>query len=441
MNNEAHFGVSFAVKNAKQVQRTMDSINAKLKQMGVYAKDTGNKIDKTGKEAEKAGKKGNNTLDTGTQKANKMANSLGKVAKKWLSVAGAITLVSMVVRRAFSRIDELTGLNRMAKSAGVAESKIYSLGKALKKTYGADASSAASAYTSLSDILGGARAGRGISEDVVKASARYGIALNGGMLSEDQLMTNIAKAMYAQRKQGNMYGVRDIASAFGIDEAMMLHLSERGANWDRGLPAANLKQAQEAAERARNLQAKWEEFVNKLIDSQVLDLIVEAMQGIVDVINWLKDKFNIGINSLKEHDKAQLEAKNTSPQERFNAIKQGFKNTGMGDKEATDAAVRSAARLGIPGYQGLVEAQLLQDAHKWADYYNQNMDSVGASRALNNVNQILSGVTGASAYVIPGKNGLQIEIIDKAGVLRNTYINATSPEFGSVSTNVASPVK
>lgn len=422
MNNEARFGVTFGVKGAKQVQRAVDSVNGKMKKLRDYIDKIGTQMTNVGKNAQKTGSKQDEVFTKGTQKANKMSNSLDRLAKKWLSVGGAITLVSMVIRKAFSKIDELTGLNRMAKSAGVASNRIYSLGRALKQ-YGGDASSAASAYTSLGDILGGARAGKGIGEDVVSASARYGIALNGGMLSEDQLMTNIAKAMQAQRRKGNMYGVRDIASAFGIDEAMMLHLSEKGANWDRGLPAANLKQAQEEAQKAQQLRDKLNELVNQLLIKS-LPLINDAMQGILDIIDWLKKKFDIGVHTYKEHKIAQEEAKKITPQERFNAIKQGFINGGMSDKEATDAAVRSAARLGIEGYQGLVQAQLLNSAHNWADYYN-NTAGVDISAGLRSVQNILSNVPGTSAKLAynPTETGLvKIVIEDKAGVLRNMNV-------------------
>lgn len=435
MNNEARFGVTFGVKGAKQVQRAVDSVNGKMKKLRDYIDRIGTQMTNVGKTAQNTGKKQDEVFTKGTQKANKMSNSLDRLAKKWLSIAGAITLVSMVVRKAFARIDELTGLNRMAQSAGVASSKIYGLGKALKK-YGADSSSAASAYTSLSDILGGARAGKGIGEDVVAASARYGIALNGGMLSEDQLMTNIAKAMQAQRKKGNMYAVRDIANAFGIDEAMMLHLSEKGAGWDRGLPAANLKEAQTQAQKAQQLRDRLSELVNQLIDT-TLPLINDAMQAILDVINWLKNKFDIGKVSYNDYKTAQFNAKNLTPQERFNALKQGFINGGMSDKEASESAVRSAARLGIPGYQGLAEAQVLQSARKWADYYN-NTSGVDINTGLRNVQEMLSSIPGTNAKLAynPTETGLvKIVIEDKAGVLRN--MNVTGSMGGSSNLAIA----
>ena len=153
MNNEAHFGVTFGVKGAKQVQKAVDIINNRMSKLRNYIDKIGNQITNVSKKTQSAGKKSEEVFTKGKQKADKMSNSLDRLAKKWLTVGGAITLVSNIIRRAFARVDELTGLNRMAQSAGVASSKIYSLGKALKK-YGADSSSAAQAYTSLNDILG-----------------------------------------------------------------------------------------------------------------------------------------------------------------------------------------------------------------------------------------------------------------------------------------------
>ena len=174
MNNEAQFGVRFAVKNAKQVQKTMDAINAKLKRMGVSAEQTGKKLDQTGKDAEQTGKKQEQAFENGAKKADQMSKSLDRVVKKWLSIGGAVALVATIIRKAFNKVDEITGLRAMATSAGIAASRIESLGKKLRE-YGGDASSASSAYTSLGDVLGAARSGRGISQDIVTASSRYGI--------------------------------------------------------------------------------------------------------------------------------------------------------------------------------------------------------------------------------------------------------------------------
>ena len=431
MNNEAHFGVTFGVKGAKQVQKAVDIINNRMSKLRNYIDKIGNQITNVSKKTQSAGKKSEEVFTKGKQKADKMSNSLDRLAKKWLTVGGAITLVSNIIRRAFARVDELTGLNRMAQSAGVASSKIYSLGKALKK-YGADSSSAAQAYTSLNDILGGARAGKGINEDVVGASARYGIALNGGMLTEDQLMTNIAKAMQAQRNKGNMYGVRDIANAFGIDEAMMLHLSEKGANWDRGLPAANLKQAQEEAQKTQQLRDRLNELVNQLLIKS-LPLINDAMQAILDLVNWLSRKFRFKRNdsesSKKNLPKDIKEMPTTKGwvvggvvypnMTKDEAIKKWEERLNKGKEKTKKRPTIQAPEN--PLTQGQIDATRIKHARDWAEYYN-NLPDTNMSWALNNVKEILGDTGGVNAYTIPAKDGIKIIIEDKAGVLRNMNV-------------------
>lgn len=443
MNNEAQFGVRFAVKNAKQVQKTMDAINAKLKQMGVSTEQVGKKIDQTGKEAESTGKKQDKTLDSGVKKADKMTNALDRVMRKWLSIGGAITLVSMVIRKALSRVDELTGLNRMAQSAGVAQSKIYSLGKELKKLYGADASSAASAYTSLGDILGGARSGRGISSDVVTAASRYGIALNGGMLTEDQLMTNIAVAMKAQRNKGNMYGVRDIANAFGIDEAMMLHLSNKGKDWDRGLPAANLKEAQDSAKKARELQDKLDTLAKELIDN-VLPLVVKGMQAIVDVVDWLKQKYgNFGKEAKAYNSLAHpiVNGKEVNAYKVFgkSGVYNVNDNTIYADSLEQAIAKEQNKYKKDPFFQMSDNARLAV-AQDYAAQYNKTMDSgTLKSFGLPKIQEMISGISAVNANLATNNGKVSIVIEDKAGALRN--MNVTGKINGSNTINVATSVK
>lgn len=434
MNNEAQFGVRFAVKNAKQVQKQMDAINAKLKQMGVTAQQTGKKLEENSKDAEQAGKKQERTFESGSKKANEMSKSLDRVVKKWLSIGGAVTLVATIIRRAFAKVDEITGLRAMATSAGVAASRIESLGKKLRE-YGGDASSASSAYTSLGDILGGARSGRGISQDVVTASSRYGIALNGGMLTEDQLMTNIAKAMQVQRKRGNMYGVRDIASAFGIDEAMMLHLSQAGANWDRGLPAANLAKKQADAAKAKALQIKLENFLDEFT-AQIIPILIPALQGLVDVINWIKSKFNVPSEPTK------YGITQNGIRTEVDKLPNGKWKVNGREYAAKDAveAYKMDKQQHPTISKGERDAKAIASARDWAKYYNEHMGEVGVSRSITNLQNMLAG-TGATAQAIPYATGLKIEIVDKAGVLRNTQITASSNEFGSVSVNTATSAK
>ena len=433
MNNEAQFGVRFAVKNAKSVQKQMDSINAKLKQMGVSAQQTGKKIDQSGKEAEQAGKKQDQALESGIKKSNELSKALDKTVKKWLSIGGAVTLVATIIRKAFNKVDEITGLKAMANTAGIAASRIESLGKKLRE-YGGDASSAASAYTSVGDILGAARSGRGISQDIVTASSRYGIALNGGMLSEEQMITNIAKAMQIQRKRGNMYGVRDIASAFGIDEPMMLHLSQAGANWDRGLPAANLATKQAEAQKLKELQTKLDNMIDKLL-AEVIPLLIPALQGIIDVVAWLKSKYQIK-DTNKDYS-ITVNGKTTTAHAMDDGTyliggKQYYANS------IAEALTKAQTGSTISGINSLSDNTRLGIAREYADLYNKDLNAYGgANFALNRINDILTGVNGTHANLVNSGGKLQIVIEDKAGVLRNTRITGKSNEYGNYSIDVA----
>ena len=437
MNNEAQFGVRFAVKNAKQVQKTMDAINAKLKRMGVSAEQTGKKLDQTGKDAEQTGKKQEQAFENGAKKADQMSKSLDRVVKKWLSIGGAVALVATIIRKAFNKVDEITGLRAMATSAGIAASRIESLGKKLRE-YGGDASSASSAYTSLGDVLGAARSGRGISQDIVTASSRYGIALNGGMLTEDQLMTNIARAMQVQRKRGNMYGVRDIASAFGIDEPMMLHLSQAGANWNRGLPAANLAAKQAEAQKLKELQLKLSNMADKLI-AEVIPLLIPALQGIIDVVAWLKSKYQI--KDTNKDFSVSVNGKTTTAHVMDDGTylikgKQYYANS------IAEALTKAQTGSTVAGMNSLSDNTRLGIAREYADLYNKDLNAYGgANFALNRINDMLTGVNGTHANLVNTGGRLQIVIEDKAGVLRNTRVSASSNEYGNYSLDVATSGK
>lgn len=433
MNNEARFGITFGVKGVKQFQQAVNVINTRMSKLRDTIDKIGAKLNKTGQIARDTGNKQNKTLDDGKKKANQLSKELDRLAKKWLSIGGAIALVSAIVRKTFGRASEINGITRMAQSAGVAEARINGLGRALKN-YGGDASSAASAYTSLNDILGGARAGKGIGDEVAIASARYGIALNGGMLTEDQLMTNIARAMQAQRKQGNMYAVRDIASAFGIDEAMMLHLSEKGASWDKGIPKNGKMSAQDSAKKMQDLMNRFDVLIKQLIDN-VLPLVVKAMEGILAVVEWVKKTFfgdkKAKLIALRDgtYDQKIQEARDKAT---INPL------TGKPYSETpSQPTTKTPRNIEIdPTVYGKLAAQKLASARDYANYYNTT-SGVDISAGLRNIQEILSGVAGTSASLVNDQGKLKIIIEDKAGVLRNMDVYG---QFGN-SSNIAMATK
>lgn len=438
MNNVARLGIDIAVRNVKQVEKTLIKLNDRLKSLGVSVAQNSKKMEESGKTAEDAGRKTQKTFTDADRGAQKLTKSLNGVVKKWVSIGAAVQLVSMVMRRAFAKIDEITGLKNMANSAGVAAERIESLGKKLR-AYGGDASSAASTYSSIGDIIGAARSGRGISQDIVTAASRYGIALNGGMLTEDQLITNVARAMQAQRKKGNMYGVRDIASAFGIDEAMMLHLSEAGANWDRNLPAAKLAEKEEEAKKAKDLQNKLSDMIDELM-IKTIPLINDAMQVIVDAFGKIA-KIRKERREVKENEEILeniKKAKQRPIEERIQELASFGIKGGQSKEQARRDAIFSMYKFGdeedqkkLKPYFDAASKQVASEsliarinkAREYADYYNNN--NMINQFGLNNVRSMLEGISGTSADLVHKDGKLMIEVIDKAGVLRNTGLTAT----------------
>lgn len=427
--NEAQMGLHFAVKGAKQVQKTIDAINAQMKKFQKTTEETNKKIDTIMGRIDSAGKKGKNAFREGANQANTLAKSLDKVAKKWLSIGGAITIVSRVIRKTFAKIDEYFGIKRMASTAGIAEQRIGGLGLKLKELGLGDASSAAGAYTSLGDILGAARSGRGISQDVVTAAARYGIALNGGMLTEDQLMTNIARAMKVQMNKGNMYAVRDIASAFGIDEGMMLHLAQQGANWDRNLPKYQMEEARSAAEKAKKFQANMDRFADWMVTK---GLIILEKLG-----TWLDKKLNSEptIRKLTTSAGKDLLVQRTKDG-KYTVGTNLFNQKVMSANSAEEAVALWNSYRGNLLSDPEAIASKLTAARAYADLYNQNLEMYGgANTALNKISSMLSGVAGAYA-TLKGEGGdVRITIEDTAGALRNMNVSAKTNDYGVVTLN------
>ncbi len=431
MNNEAQFGVRFAVKGAKEIQKTMDAVNAQLKKLQKTTEGVDKKIDELGEKVNKSSKKGKNAFKESENNANSLSKSLDKVMKKWLSIGGAVTLVSVLMRRTFSKIDEYIGINRMANSAGIAAERIGSLGKKLKELYGGDASSAAAAYTSLSDILGAARHGRGISEDVVMAASRYGIALNGGMLSEDQLMTNIAKAMQAQRNRGNMFGVREIASAFGIDEALMLHLATRGANWDRNLPKYHMEEAKSAAEQARRIQTRLDQFLEWMIANGLN--VIEKLGMWLDGV--LKDQEPTNY-SMTVNGKTTTAEKVSPGVYMVNGEKIEAKTPG----EAISKALQSKPSIDPSVSDSIIRANLIaaktRQFEELVNYYGSNVaSSSGTLNALYGLNRALSKDGGSATFLPTAQPTILLTVKDESGVLKGHTIKVdTTGNF-----NVATP--
>lgn len=270
MNQEAQFALRFVVKDLAKIRKATDEMNKRLADMGKRANTASKGIDKVQGSFRKA------------------TVAIGKFALAYFALSKMIGTV-------FAKAAESIQIDMMADSAGVAAEKIGKLGKALR-VYGGDAKTAGSAYMNLTNIIGGATHGRGLSEDITRVNAMYGIGFNYGNISQDQLMTNIAVAMQKLRKKGDQWGINQIASAYGIDTSMANFLSEQGANWSNKankekwekLSKSETRQLIEAQEA---LKTAYENAMNNL--APTLTSILKALEPIADALQPIAKMLNI----------------------------------------------------------------------------------------------------------------------------------------------------
>lgn len=261
MNQEAQFALRFVVKDLGKMRKAVEQMNQNLAKM-------------------------QNNANKASKGIDRVNSSMSKAARSVMKFALAYFAVSKVINRVFAKANEAIQLKLMATQAGVAREQIAKLGKALKR-YGGDAKSAGSAYASLTDIIGGAQHGEGISEDVQRVNARYGIGFNYGAITQDQLITEIATAMQRQKNRGDQWAVNQIASAYGIDAAMAALLSEHGANWSKVVDAEKVMLPKES-ETERLI--KQEEDMQALLDGLTRDLAPFIKKGLdlfTRLLKWL----------------------------------------------------------------------------------------------------------------------------------------------------------
>lgn len=218
------------------------------------------------------------SANTASRGINTVNTSLSKATRSVLKFAAAYFTLSKITSTIFSKSNEAIQLRLIATTAGVAADKIGRLGKALK-LYGGDAKAAGSAYASLTNIIGGATHGQGVSEDVARVNAMYGIGMNYGNISQDELMTEIAIAMKSLSQRGDQWGINQIASAYSLDASMASFLSKYGANWKNQADAQKyflpkesetqqlIKKEEELKQKLEELIFKVEPVINKLLDA------------------------------------------------------------------------------------------------------------------------------------------------------------------------------
>lgn len=251
MNKEAVYALRFVMKDFAQMRKGIETVNKNIE-----------KLQKTSQKTSK--------------NLNNVSTSFGKATRSALKFAAAYFTLSKIITTVFSKANEALQLNQIAVSAGVATDKIGKLGKALR-IYGGDAKSAGSAYASLTNIIGGATHGMGISEDVARVNAMYGIGFNYGNISQDTLMTEIAKSMHRLYKQNDTWAINQIASAYGLSGDVAAFLAQHGAGWQSKVSAQKWKQMNMTD--AQKLVHQQEELATQM-DNLLMGLTPAVVQGV-----------------------------------------------------------------------------------------------------------------------------------------------------------------
>lgn len=359
MNQEATFALRFMIKDFAKMRKAIDEINRKMKTTNDTAK----------------------TLDKSFSRATM---AVGKFALGFFAL-------SKIINGVFRKANEQIQLDVMAQSAGVARSEIAKLGKALR-IYGGDAKSAGSAYASLTNIIGGATHGMGISEDVARVNAMYGIGFNYGNISQDTLMTEIAKTMHRLRGQKDQWAINQIASAYGIDAPMANFLAEKGANWKAFV---NTKEYKDLSKSELQRLLDEEEQFNLIVDKA----LIEIVHGVNYIVDYIK----------RELDKSRQNDINRQEQ-KFNELKT-FPNVSLQQKREYARQQMLAGKLDYGKYVDLLHTWDEQEkAEKEKEPYR---DMFEAGKIMSDINDGF-GLRNLLANIIPG-GSFTIRIIGDTG--------------------------
>lgn len=272
MNKEAVFALRFVLKDVAKMRKAMEQMNKNLAQMQKNARTSSKGIDK-------------------------VSASFNKAARSALKFAAAYFTLSKIVGTVFQKAEESIQVRMLADAAGVAADKVGKLGKALR-TYGGSAKSAGAAYASLTDIIGGAQHGLGVSEDIARVNAMYGIGFNYGMIGQDELMTNIAVSMKKLRAKGDQWGINQIASAYGLDTAMANFLADQGANWKSEVNAKKWTELNKSdTEKLLDEQDKLKETLTDL-SLKIVPLLTGLLDGVNKIVAWIGEKVSTGSDKV-----------------------------------------------------------------------------------------------------------------------------------------------
>lgn len=374
MNQESVFALRFVVKDLAKVRKAIETMNKNLESMQKNA-------DKTKASLEK------------------MNSSLGKGAKSLAKFALSYFTISKIIGTVFNKTAEAVQISNMAQQAGVAQGAIGRLGKALR-AYGGDARSAGAAYANLTNIIGKARHGFGISEDVQRVNAMYGIGFNFGNIGKDELMTNIAKSMHRLHGKGDQWAINQIASAYGIDSAMANFLAEKGGSWKKFV---NTKEYKDLNRSELQKILDTEDEMNQVMEN----MSRKVVQGLSDILDWLKKKF--GLTPDEEEKKRKEEIRKDEEEkeklrkkiieEKNRVIKlAGITPTGNLDADYNRALEKTRIEA--------ISNKNMSLARYWMDYIkNANFDPqemLQASRLVSNI--------GGKISSFPAKDGITVRV-------------------------------
>lgn len=269
MNNDlANFIVEFSTKGLEKVESAIKGI--------------GEKVDNLGKSFDNADKKSGGFID-----------SLGAVVGKLGLITAAIATVTAGINTAFDVKDKTLDLQRLSAESGVAAQNIEALGISLRYGFGGDIANAGNFYRNLVEMRANWRRGK-IGKDEIEEMARAGFTIdpNAGL---GEWIGSLADAL--SKLGENDIGSRNLlANAFGLDDSMMLFLSEgrqfvQQALEEHGAQAfmykpENVKAAADLNNAIQDFKIEWQQIWAQ-IQPLLTGIIVLINKYVLPVLNTL----------------------------------------------------------------------------------------------------------------------------------------------------------
>lgn len=402
MNKEAQFGLRFVVKDLAKMRKAMTEMNKNLEKMQGNANKASKGVDK-------------------------ISGSFGKATKSVLKFAAAYFALSKIIGTVFSRANETLQAQLMATTAGIQVSQIKRFGKALKE-FGGDARSAGAAYASLTNIIGGARHGFGISEDVQRVNAMYGIGFNYGNISQDQLLTNIATSMQRLRGKGDQWAINQIANAYGLDDSVSAMLAKHGANWKgfvsrQQIDKMGMSDAKKLVKSQDDIKTKIDSLFEKLVPfiEKGLDFFLKA----IDYLDHFGDTWMGQLLGYESTDQKQKRIQSEkSEAERIQRIKDYIKESGI----KTTGNLTADYWVAIEKNKRETKAKVnKENANYWMNYLRkENFDA----REMAHISSIIKDNGGNLSSII-GKDGITVKVQFGDVILEERMGNKAKVKYGT----------